>query len=359
MTKHEDLAPLYHNLGKRLPDGHKPSIEVFETCLLTDDDKESSTDAEIQKIIVRWKHFSFLRGLYVDDDLFEEFDRFRAAFASGLARDQGATIVSPGLDNVSTETTHVNRIQFVQNNRFAGDFKARFHRILCLHSMAIIGLHFAKIPSVGPTATEPEQDGRDVAEVIDHLWIKEGVLAGGRTTEFDLDTQIDGLEVFDFLYMFLLRKVLPYQVLAYWIRNDIGDHLFEWRIAGVPNALGLPEWYSFMRHCRKVLQPDDLACLIENRAWAGWPSNKSMYMRVRGMLEHGDQNELGFDWNVDFERSAMVRALYDTSEDQSMEPEDPCWWDHVRLRLGSPFLENSIYGYRDEIDEMQQERKTK
>lgn len=356
---HGDLGQLYRNLGKQLPDGHKPTIKVLETCLLSEDNKEGSTDEEVQKIIVRWKQFSLLRGLYLDDSVSKEFDRFRAAFASGLTSEKGAIIVPPGLDNASIQTGHVNRVQFMQSSRFAGDFKARFHRILCLHSMAIVGLHFAKVSTVGPMATNLKQEDFDVAEKIEHLWIKEDVLAGGKTTEFDLDTQLDGLEVFDFLYMFLLRKLLPHERLGSWIGNDAGDHPFEWRVAGGPNALELPEWYSFMRHCRKVLQPVDLVGLIENRAWAGYhngPPNKSMYMRVRGMFERDDQNELGFDWNTDFERSAMVRALHATSEDQSMGPEDPSWWDHVRLRLGSPFLEHSVYRYQDEIDEMHQER---
>ncbi|CAF9936941.1 MAG: hypothetical protein ALECFALPRED_007013 [Alectoria fallacina] len=357
LTKHEELAELYSKIGKRLPDGNKPSIKVFETCLSSKDDKEGLTKEEIQKIVIRWKHFSFLRGLYVDDDVFKEFDRFRAAFASGLTPEQGATIVSPGFDHASVEASHRHR---VPKNRFAGDFKARFHKILCLHSMAIIGLHFAKISTVEPMATKPKPGEPDVAEMIDHLWIKEDATAGGKTTEFDPGTQVDGLEVFDFLYMFLLRKILPYQTLEFWLGNDIGDYPFEWRVAGVPNALELPEWYSFMHQCRQVLQPDDLRGLIQSRAWAAWqngPPLQSMYMRVRGMFEHGDQNDLGFDWDRDFERCVMVRALSFADEDLSTGVEDPCWWDLLRLRLGSPFLEGSVYKYEDAIDEMQEDRR--
>lgn len=358
MTKHEELAELYSKIGKRLPDGNKPSIKVFETCLFSKDDKEGLTKKEIQKIVIRWKHFSFLRGLYVDDDVFKEFDRFRAAFVSGLTPGQGATIVSPGLDRTSVEASHRHR---VPKNRFAGDFKARFHKILCLHSMAIIGLHFAKISTVEPTATEPKPGEPDVAEMIDHLWIKEDVIAGGKTTEFGPGTQVDGLEVFDFLYMFLLRKILPYQTLEFWLGNDIGDYPFEWRVAGVPNALGLSEWYSFMQQCRQVLQPDDLRGLIESRAWSAWqngPPLQSMYMRVRGMFEHVDQNNLGFfDWDGDFDRCAMVRAISFACEDLMTGTEEPGWWDLLRLRLGSPFLEGSVYKYEEAIDEMEEDRR--
>lgn len=355
----EELAPLYHNLGRQLPDAQKPSIRVFETCLRTEDNKEGSTDEEIQRIVLRWKRFSFLRGLYVDENISQEFDRFRTALASDLTPEERATMVLPGFNSGSIETSHVNRMKFMQNNRFAGDFKARFHRILCLHSMAVIGLHFAKISTAEP---ESEQEGHDVAEMIDHLWIKEDVLAGGKKTEFDLNTQLDGVEVFDFLYMFLLKKILPYYNLASWIGNDAGQYPFEWRVTGLPNEPELLEWYSFLCHCRKVLQPDDLVDLIENGAWRGrssGPQNKSMYLRVRGMFEQGDQNELGFDWNTDFERSSIVRALCATLEGVLMGPEDPCGWDHLRLRLGSPFSENSVYGYQNEIDEMNEERKRK
>lgn len=70
----------------------------------------------------------------------------------------------------------------MQERRFADDFKARFHKILCLHSMAIIALHFANISTVDPTAAQPKPEDSDVAETIDHLWIKEDSVADGKTT---------------------------------------------------------------------------------------------------------------------------------------------------------------------------------
>lgn len=359
MTIRKDLDQHYQNLDKRLPDRLKPSIRIFETCLRAKDDKESSKDPEIQRIVVRWKHFSFLRRLYADDNVFQEFVSFHEASTSGLTPEEGANIVSPGLSNDIIHTSHVNEVKSMQKDRFAGDFKARFHKILCLHSMAILAIHLAKISTAAPapTTSEPTQAETDVAEKIDHLWIKESVLAGGKTTEFDLDTQLDGLEVFDFLYLFLLRKIVPYQRLADWIGNDAGEHPFEWNVDGVPNALGLAEWYSLMRLCCKVLLPDDLAVLIKNRTWAtpySYPANKSMYLRFRGTFEHGDQNELGFDWSVDFERFTMVRALCTTSQYSIMEAEKPLWWDHLRSRLVSPFLKNSIYAYQNKIDDIRE-----
>lgn len=348
----EALAPLYHTLGRQLPAAQRPSITVFETCLRTDDHKEGSTNQEIQRIVLRWKRFSFLRGLYVDDNVSQDFDRFRTAYTSDLTPDEKATMVLPDLNSGSIQTSHVNRAQFMQNNRFAGDFKARFHKILCLHSMAILGLHFAKISSAEP---EPVQEDHDVAEMIEHLWIKEAVLAGGKKTDLDLDSQLDGVEVYDFLYMFLLRKILPYYNLASWTARDAGEYPFvTWT-----DRLELRDWYLFLRQCRQVLLPEDLVGLVENGAWRGpssGPPNKSMYLRVRGMFEW-DYDELGFEVGIAFERSTMVKALFTSFENVWMTQDDPCVWDHVRLRLGSPFLENSIHGYRIEIDEVNEERK--
>lgn len=81
-----------------------------------------------------------------------------------------------------------------------------------------------------------------------------------------------------------------------------------------------------------------------------------MYARQPNMFKRGAHNELGFDWTFDFERSAMVKALCTTSQDRLMNAEDPCCWDHVRLRLGSPFVEDAIHEYWDEIHEMRKER---
>lgn len=101
----EELAPLYQNLGRQLPSIHKPRVTDFEACLRTKDGKEGSTDEEIQKIVLRWKRFSVLRGLYVDDDVSLEYDRFRRAFASGLTPEESATMVLPGFKSGSIEAS--------------------------------------------------------------------------------------------------------------------------------------------------------------------------------------------------------------------------------------------------------------
>ena len=101
----EDLAAIYHNQGRRLPDIHKPRITGFEARLRSEDGKQGSTDEEIQRIVSRWKRFSFLRGLYVDDDVSQEFDRFRTAFASGLTPEESTTMVLPGIKSSSIEAS--------------------------------------------------------------------------------------------------------------------------------------------------------------------------------------------------------------------------------------------------------------
>lgn len=112
-----------------------------------------------------------------------------------MTREKAVTIVPPSLDDASIRTSHANRVQFIQNSRFVGDFKALFHRIVCLHSMAIVCLQFAKPSIFEPSATGPKQEDANVAEMMNNLWIKKEVLAGGKTSALDLDTQLDGLEV--------------------------------------------------------------------------------------------------------------------------------------------------------------------
>ncbi len=69
------------------------------------------------------------------------------------------------------ETSHTSRVQFVQNNRFAGDFKAGFHRIRYLHSVAIVGLHFSEISTVEPRRTRSKLADSDVAKMVKRLWM--------------------------------------------------------------------------------------------------------------------------------------------------------------------------------------------
>lgn len=335
----EDLAQIYRTSGNKIPTDRRPKGKALLRCLNSKWGHETLTEKTIHDIAMRWQDLKYLRDLYLDDLLSKEFDLFRARFTSeNLLRDTSATIVEPGFVKLSSAMSRI------ENSRgFDRNFKARFHQSLCLHSIAIISRSIAVASGdqgVSSDNPEPDEDfNEDVAQDIVHtvagLWVKASVGIGGKQTISSLETQIDCLEVFDFLYLFLIRKLLPLEQLGSWTERNVND----WPYALSGPEIKMESWYFFILHAGFSLQPADLAHLIRERAWSpsgNYPQDKSIYMRVRGMFDSGNAGVI--DWYSDFDRISMVGALQ--SGRQMAPPTNehlPCWWDQVRLRSGRPF----------------------
>lgn len=348
-------AQCYRNFGKQMGN-NRPPLVAYTSVLGLEDSKKDLSGELIQDIISRWKHFSFLRGLYVDGLISCDFEVSRAYFDSELLWDTRESVTE--MTDASIKRSHFNHGQFEQNRHFGPDFKARFHKSLCLHSMAILGLRFGKAsrdqpPDHGVRPTNKSQKvAANVKDSIEDLWRKKSIIAGGKTTVLNGDTKIECLEVFDFLYPFLLKKILPYERLASWARGNAGDYPYHWIIEemGGADPFTIEEWYNFLSCCCGVLEPHDLAELIDNRAWVGddtFPPDKSMYMQIRGMFEGEGPGDAG--WDIPFSRTGMMRELqYDAMFDKAGAREI-FQWDELRLRLGSPFLPDAMLEYSAEI----------
>lgn len=326
-TQH--LAGIYLAADRNIPEEKRPKESVLIDCMNTTWRKVTVTDEVIGKIALRWRQLGLLRRLYLDDVVAKEFRHFRAQFALKLSVEERAAIVGPGVMKLG---------QPKQSHHFGRDFKARFHKSLCLHSMAIASRNIAKA-AVGDGSRLPDphhlndlsnQTSTDVYE----LWSKDSVVIGGEKRPLSLDTRLDCLEVFDFLYLFLLKKIMPFDRLEDWLGEDAGDWPY---FSPSDDNTGL--WYSFLNHCRWTLQPLDLFDLIKHQAWtadACYPQDKSEYMRVRSAFDGGPMNDS--DWYSALERSSMVHALLPTGTRHVYNgPEDRCWWDLVRLEIGPPF----------------------
>ena len=52
------------------------------------------------------------------------------------------------------------------------------------------------------------------------LWKKDKITIGGEDINFSLDTQQDCLETFDFVYLFLLKKIIPFERVDSWTNEN-------------------------------------------------------------------------------------------------------------------------------------------
>ena len=233
---------------------------------------------------------------------------------------------------------------------------------MCLQSLTILGLHFGKISSDQPSdngaphANESQELANEVKNSLQDLCKKTKVVAGGKTIDLDRDTKIDCLEIFDFLYLFLLDKMIPYERLASWIGKDASVYPYCWWAihTDIRDAFPIEGWDKLLSTCRWALEPRDLGQLVQNRAWVGdntYPPDKVMYMQVRGNFETGDGREALM--SRPSLRNRMVLGLHCTRWLELVYDVETCWWDQLRVRLGSPFLLNAIPTYLAEIGELE------
>lgn len=347
-------AQQYRELGKVLPDDVRPKAEEGLAYLSTKVDKKSLKDADFQEIIERWRTFSFLRDLYTDRDLFKEYEGFRQCSSvwPKLSPELGIPLMEPAdaRGGVKTSNTKHDRV-------FDPDFKGNFHKSVVLHSMAMECLQFARRGIDMPFDLKDDySDALKFEHVVIALWVRFGIPSyggsGGRFVGGRLLTEIHGLETFDFLYTFLLPKILPFERLASWTGSDASEYPY----AGlqVDQRSGSEQWQAFLDLSRWVLRPQDLVELIENRAWTGaYPADKSMYMQTRGMFERGDSS---WDCRSACNRRMMVECLRDSPGSVLRGAEENCWWDHLRVHCGSIFSAESLSKYREEFEKLNEKQ---
>lgn len=264
-----------------------------------------------------------------------------------------------GLAADSINSSHFSHSQYLQNNRFGPEFKARFHRSLCLQSMAILGLRFGKVSHDQPPASwsaptdESEQFASEVEESIEALWRRRSVRAGGNTILLNRDTKIDCLEVFDFIYTFLLSKIVPPAKMTSWLGEDKWHHpCFYIDDFGTGYPLPVSEWYLALKHFRWAFQPCDITDLIDQEAWhiadSDWRRTR-LYLRTRAFFDPGDGLA---DWDTPFTRIRMLNEIRFTEAADMEKPGTHRWWGRLRTRLGSPFLPHAMPEYLAEIDKI-------
>lgn len=344
-----------------MPIKDRPDPATFMACLKSDARRDQLNDDEIDVIAERWQRLKLLQQLYLDTQLSEEFEAWRSTLK--LSEDARADTLKPGIITASNAAS----IQ-EQSIRYGRDFKGRFHKALCLNTIAVGSLQLAKacreVPEHGLSGGVDD----DLFDATAKMWARSSVFVNGRAEDLELCTKADALEVFDFLYMFLLPKLVPNLEWkmdswnhgnAYYWPHEYGYHD---ETDGVPASK--QEWYVLLNDCRRCFQPLDLVDLIKHRTWASpYPHNRSVYLNQRGMFDVGESGQI--DWEYSFERVDVVHGLLSMDDDTFLVlgtnwgAEWPCWWDRVRLVVGSPFGEGFEDKYKTEVDKLIEQRKSK
>ena len=334
---------------RQTPPEDRPLPRVFWSCMEANWLNETSIDEIVRYICQHWQKTKILRELYLDPNIVDEFDSFRSNFETFKECEGKADLVKPGFSLPGSRRSglsklclrilglgkYVFRRQHNDRNRcerqchFGPNFSARFHKALCLHSIAVVSRLIAIF------------DLRELEPLpIHEIWIKESVYIGGNLVRPATQEKLDCLEVYDFIYLFLLRKAVPPEYAYSWHLHgtDWFDLVIHERVLTLIRA-GM-SWFHATAQIRRCLQPFDVADLISQQVCESKKEDARdwhRYLSCRGMSAFGGVDRV--TWFNQFGRASMVRALiaHGGRDPVWYDKQDYSWWDRFRVRAGSPF----------------------
>lgn len=349
----QDVTLIYSQNPKLIPNEKRPETEKYLDLIYRERTRRNLKEQVIDSIILRWQQFGYLRELYLDEETWRQYENFRHKFPRPLSKKQRAKLVKPGLSKPSHSL--VPR----KDRNLDPDFKARFHRSVCLNSLALVSRLVGQF-SMDEVVYADNYDGDDgglfdeISNDICDAWSKQTVVIGGNALTLNCEDRLDCMEVWDFLYMFLLQKVFPRANLSAWTENDLDDWPFQETFHSA-----ISSWYSFLDNARWAIQPQDLVDLIQNEAWdleKKYPADRSTYLKLRGVFDLGYSDYV--DWYSMFERSSIVQGLVvdvpGAEENfQIVSSYKPCWWDEIRANFGSPFQPDFLSKFTPKLNDLE------
>ena len=380
LSKHEEvmdeITMIYHqNEEEHIREEARPEPGIYLDRLYA---KCTSTGAWTENVlsrtVKRWKQYQDLRKLY--QDLADEYEDFRTRFAGPMPERERKSLIAPGLNTSKSlpgdlATSRSDRSPFVPRAKI----KRRFHQSLCLLSLAIlarrVGYFSFEESKWSPKIPTEKIDG--YIEDIGRIWVKDSVLDPSSIYPDDyirpnMTERYDCIEVFDFIYIFLLRKIIPHHKRDDWIADGAVLWPFNHCNFSDLDDKSSSAWYALLKAASLALQPADILDLFQHeaqQATSSYPPDKHEYLKVRGLYDLGADDRP--DWFARFERSSMLSWVdggihTDIATNGGYHAELPCWWDKVRAITGSPFRpefmtryvteQPKIKGYHSEFERM-------
>ena len=275
------------------------SGSVWLNCFENDYTNSPLTDLDVDEISQRWRKLGLLRNLYLDEAISRDFEKYRVHCS------QWPKYLQPnGIRPIIEESPELV-IQSGPIQKYAPDFKARFHQSLCLHSIARAIQYHAFYSCVQPDTgnNRPNLIDERLYNLCDDLWEVYQIVLNGRPIEPMYHAQFDCVEISEFLYYFLLEKVVPFSALESWTieaadrfsYDSIADHL--------------ESWFSLLYHCRLTLQPLDIVDLVKHKTWrpnSNFPADKPRYRYERGQFQLQEHGNARYDIFVSFARVIVL-----------------------------------------------------
>lgn len=162
--------------------------------------------------------------------------------------------------------------------------------------------------------------------------------------------RLDCLEVFDFCYLFALRKVVPPKYAWSWQRDRI-ERWYRVRSEFLRALQGAQRsWFLSTVHMRRCLQRSCVADLITQQTWKMKDEEaprKTLDLLRLGGCAIGDT---GDNWFQPAGRCSMIDVLKKQERGREFDKEDYSWWDRFRLQADRsliPISTPQIWTYSD------------
>ena len=329
----EDPAKLLREYDSDVPDGLRLSGSVCLDCFDKDYTNTQLTDVDVDEILKRWRKLGMIRDLYLDEAISRDFEKYIT-----LCLPQWPQYLEPSGVRPIIEESPELEIQSNSILKYAPDFKARFHQSLCLHSIARASLAHAIYSRDQPDTENdsPNLISKRLSRKVIDLWRKHQLVTDGPPVQLWDDAQFDCVEICNFLYDFLLDKVVPYSALESWTGEAAGFSSND------GSADNLDFWYSLLYQCHFMLQPLDILDLVKHKTWRAdstFPADKTRYMYDRLYFDICVQGSPNYPpWRG----VGSSLQTWDANINQYKSGS----WEELRTKFGSPFKS----GFRQMLD---------
>lgn len=311
----------------------RPSEAVFSDCARPRLCHETLTDDLLDRICLHWENTRIFRTLYLDASFAAEYEAFREKIAE---HDDAAP--APAFTTLS-----INWRQVDSNMGPDHAFKERFHRALCLNTIATL------VHTLGKASSPYTVEGFEKVALL--TWTKGHIVLAGTKISLTPEEMVGCMEVHDFLYLFMLPKLLPLEKVLKYAEESSGGWAAIGYSVGLDDEEDLECWSSVLYSCRLCFQPLDLVALFASQSWRShlsgspvrYPPSLELYMLERGCYDVGA--DIRDYWRVDeWDRRLILDKLHWVILSDGIDlsyygdgADQPRWWDRIRARSGSPF----------------------
>jgi len=287
------------------------------------------SDRQVWDVVARWHGLALLHELYFHPSInlaYREFIFPNTPSFEDRPLEGGDTLLEERILDLQEELSANPSLECPAPSLDAS-VKERFYMALTGYWLAIEGVRAAKVCQYPLQSTELE-----IYTKVDALW----------DDSRNLHESLDMLEVYDFVYGYLIRQIEPagFNAFTRWVENE------GWL---EPNALVEDEWNVFVGNMRLTLSPADIIeILLFTSQWKhasenqpDWSSNeKARYLRLRaffapsfpGQVTLQDVGSTPDTWysSEDLERAVEVQLQKDFGDQE--RPPQPMLEDYRRTK---------------------------